>query len=261
MVVLPPGRFLMGSPESDAERWSAEREGPVHEVTIARAFAIGRYEITRVQFAQFVAASGYLASGCLHWTGAAWINDLVLGWRNPGYEQGDDEPVVCVAWRDAQAYVRWLSAKAGREYRLPSEAEWEYAARAGTTTSRHWGDSVDAGCDYANLGDHSMRDGLGMAPWVDCNDGYVRTAPIGRFRPNAFGLHDMLGNVWEWTADCWHEGYEGAPADGSAWVAGACERRSNRGAAWNSHPRNVRSSNRGSYSPDAYESVGFRVAR
>ena len=251
----------MGSPDADTERWSAEREGPVHEVTIAGAFAMGRYEVTRGQFAKFAADTGHLSSGCLHWTGAAWINDLVLGWRNPGYEQGDQEPVVCVAWRDAQAYVQWLSEKTGQAYRLPSEAEWEYAARAGTMTSRYWGNDVDAGCAYANLGDRAFRDALGMAPWADCNDGYVRTSPVGSFLPNAFGLYDMLGNVWEWTADCWHEGYEGAPADGSPWTAGGCERRANRGAAWNSHPRNVRSSNRGSYSPEAYESVGFRVAR
>lgn len=261
MVVVPPGRFSMGSPDADTERWSAEREGPVHAVEIARAFAVGRYEITRAQFAVFAMETGFSARGCYRWTGTAWTNDEALDWRNPGYFQGEDEPVVCVSWADAKAYARWLAAKTGKPYRLLSEAEWEYAARAGTTTSRFWGDSADNGCAYANLGDRSMRDGLGMTPWADCDDGYVRSAPVGRFLPNAFGLHDMLGNVWEWTEDCWHEGYQGAPTDGSAWTEVDCQRRTNRGAAWNSHPRNVRSSNRGSYAPLPYESVGFRVAR
>lgn len=264
MVVVPPGRFVMGSPDSDMESWSAEREGPPHEVSIPRAFAVGRTEITRAQYAAFVAASGREGSpagGCFHWTGAAWENNPVLDWRNPGFAQQEDEPVVCVAWRDAQAYVEWLAAKTGRPYRLLSEAEWEYAARAGTTTTRFWGDKVDAGCAYANLGDRSMYRELNITPFADCNDGYARTAPAGRFLPNAFGLYDMLGNVWEWTADCWREGYAGASADGTAWTAEPCARRTNRGAGWNSHPRNVRSSNRGSYAPVPYESVGIRVAR
>jgi formylglycine-generating enzyme required for sulfatase activity len=258
MVVVPPGRFMMGSPDSDGERWSAGREGPVHPVTMARAFAVGRFEITRAQYAVFVHETGLASKGCFHWTGAAWVREADWDWRNPGFVQGDDEPVACVPWADAQAYVQWLAARTGRPYRLLSEAEWEYAARAGTTTKRYWGDDVNAGCAYGNLGD---RDGLDSPPRADCSDGYAHTAPVGRFLPNPWGLHDMLGNVWEWTADCWHEGYAGAPADGSPRMDGDCAQRVNRGAGWNSHPRNVRSSNRGSYSPAAYETVGVRVAR
>ncbi|MBM3347839.1 MAG: formylglycine-generating enzyme family protein, partial [Betaproteobacteria bacterium] len=234
---------------------------PPFEVSIARSLAVGRYEIARRQFAAFGNATGHAARGCYRWSGAEWVYEASLDWRDPGFSQGDEEPVVCVAWADAAAYVRWLSATTGQPYRLLSEAEWEYAARAGTTTSRYWGDSADAGCDYANLGDRSMRDALGFGPFADCSDGYARTAPVGRFLPNAFGLYDMLGNVWEWTADCWREGYSGAPADGTAWTSEPCARRTNRGAGWNSHPRDVRSSNRGSYAPVPYESVGIRVAR
>ena len=262
MVVVPPGRFVMGTPDSDSERWSAEREGPQHAVDIPRAFALGRYEITRAQYGAFAAETGQaLSTGCLQWVGGAWVNNPALDWRNPGFAQGEDEPVVCVPWRDAQAYVAWLAAKTGRPYRLSSEAEWEYAARAGTTTTRFWGDSIDDGCRYGNIGDRSMHRELDLEPWADCDDGYARTAPVGRFLPNAFGLYDMLGNVWEWTADCWHEGYAGAPTDGSAWTGGDCLQRVNRGAGWNSHVRNVRVSNRGSYTPVPYETVGFRIAR
>ena len=261
LVVIPAGRFIMGSPDTDSERWSAEREGPQHAVEISRPFAIGRYEVTRAQFAAFAADTGHSASGCFQWTATGWVDNPALDWRNPGFPQGEDEPVVCVAWRDAAAYAEWLAAKTGRPYRLLSEAEWEYAARAGTTTTRFWGDSIDAGCRYGNLGDRAMHRALDITPFADCDDGYARTAPVGRFLPNAFGLYDMLGNVWEWTADCWHEGYAGAPADGSAWIEGTCRQRVNRGAGWNSHTRNVRTSNRGSYAPVPYETVGFRVAR
>lgn len=258
MVVVPPGRFLMGSPDSDDERWSAEREGPVHLVRIARPFAVGRFEITRAQYAQFVRDTGVSSMGCFHWGSEGWVHKADWDWRYPGFVQGDDEPAVCVPWADAQAYVRWLSSRTGQAYRLLSESEWEYVARAGTSVRRYWGDDVNAGCAYGNLGD---RDGLDAPPFADCRDGYAHTAPVGRFRPNAWGLYDMLGNAWEWTADCWHEGYAGAPVDGSPRSDGDCSQRVIRGAGWNSHPRNVRSSNRGSYSPAAYETVGIRVAR
>ena len=252
----------MGSPDTDSERWSAEREGPQHAVEIKQAFAVGRTEITRAQYAMFVAETGRASSGgCFQWTSAGWVNNPSLDWCHPGFLQGEDEPVVCVSWRDAEAYAEWLSVKSGRPYRLLSESEWEYAARAGTTTTRFWGNSLDDGCRYGNLGDRAMHHELDISPFADCDDGYARTAPVGRFLPNAFGLHDMLGNVWEWTGDCWHEGYLGVPVDGSAWTAGPCLQRVTRGAGWNSHPRNLRSSNRGSYSPVPYETVGFRVAR
>lgn len=263
MVVVPPGRFLMGSPESETERWGTDREGPQHQVTIARALAVGRFEVTRAQFAEFVEDTKHAGSGCTEWTGARWKSDPARSWREAGFPQTDGDPAVCVSWTDAQAYVRWLARRTGKSHRLLSEAEWEYAARAGTTTSRYWGDSADEGCRYANLGDLEMRRALGFEPAADCSDGRAYTAPAGSYRPNAFGLYDMLGNAWEWTADCWHESYRGAPADGSAWAESAdCAQRAARGASFSSNPRNVRSANRGNFTAATrYTHVGFRVAR
>ena len=270
MVSLPPGRFVMGSPPEDEESWGVDREGPRHDVVFARGFAMGRLEVTRAQFAAFVAESGYrgnLGGGyCLDWNGEAWVPDAERNWRSPGIPQGEQDPVVCVNWADAAAYATWLSHKTGQRYRLPSEAEWEYAARAGTATRRYWGDSADAGCAHANITDQSLFRARRYQPATACDDGHVHTAPAGSLLPNAWGLHDMLGNAWEWTADCWHDSYVGAPADGSAWAEGpsedACQRRVNRGAGWNSNPRNARSGNRGNYPGiHRYNIIGFRVVR
>ncbi len=263
MVVVPPGRFVMGSPESETERWGTDREGPQHEVTIARALAVGRFEVTRAQFAGFVEETKHAVAGCTGWTGARWRSDPARSWREAGFSQTDRDPVVCVSWADAQAYARWLARKTGKRHRLLSEGEWEYAARAGTATARYWGGSAEDGCRYANLGDLEMRRTLGFEPAADCSDGHAHTAPVGSYQPNAFGLYDMLGNAWEWTGDCWHESYRGAPADGSAWAESAgCERRVARGASFSSNPRNVRSANRGDFAAATrYTHVGFRVAR
>jgi formylglycine-generating enzyme required for sulfatase activity len=261
MVVVPAGRFLMGSDPGE-DRWEGGREDPQHEVHIARSFALGRYEVTRAQFAQFVEETGYAANGCAVWNGESWHVDAGLSWRDPGYSQTPDDPVVCVAWLDAKAYLAWLSVRTGRAYRLPSEAEWEYAARAGTTTARYWGERADDGCRYANIGDAALKRRFGFEGLVDCDDGQVFTSPVGRYRPNAFGLYDMLGNAWEWTEDCWNVGYAGAPADGSPWASGDCADRVPRGASWNSHQRNVRSANRGNYRASLrFYHLGFRVAR
>ena len=262
VVAIPAGRFIMGSPDDDPENWGPEREGPQHEVTITHSFAIGKYEVTRAQFARFIAETGDIGGGCFDWNGRTWEPDPARDWRNPGFAQTDHDPVVCVKWDDAAAYTRWLSNKTGQRWRLPSEAEWEYAARAGTTTLRHWGNSADEGCRYANFSDQTLWQALKVEPAARCADGHVYTAPVGSLLPNAFGLHDMLGNAWEWTADCWHDGYQGAPTDGSARDDPGCVRRVNRGAGWNSNPRNVRSGNRGNYAGIyRYNIIGFRVAR
>ena len=263
MVVIAPGRFVMGSPESETERWGTDREGPRHPVTIARAFAAGRFEVTRAQFAAFVEETKHAAAGCTEWTGALWESDPARGWRETGFSQTDRDPVVCVSWADAKAYAQWLSRRTAKRYRLLTESEWEYAARAGTTSARYWGGSADQGCRYANLGDLEMRRALGFEPAADCSDAHAHTAPVGSYLPNAFGLYDMLGNAWEWTEDCWHESYRGAGADDSARTQGAgCARRVARGASFSSNPRNVRSANRGSFTAATrYTHVGFRIAR
>jgi len=169
-----------------------------------------------------------------------------------------------VNYEDAKAYTAWLSRKTGHSYSLPSEAEWEYAARAGTTTARYWGASADDACGYANVRDRtSKRVNKFNWPSHDCDDGYVQIAPVGSFVANGFGLHDMLGNVWEGTADCWHGSYAGAPPDTNVWKSGDCRRGILRGGSWFDGPWEVRSADRyrlGIRNQDYYF-VGFRIAR
>ncbi len=229
MMVLPAGDFTMGSPPDEIAR--AVDEGPAHRVEIAKPFAIGRYEVT---FAQWDAC--FATGGCRH-------RPDDHGWGR------DDRPVINVSWHDAVEYAAWLATATGQPYRLPSEAEWEYAAKAGTGTARPWGDEV----------------GEGLANCRGCGGDWngASTAPVGRFPPNGFGLHDMLGNVWEDTADCWHADYQGAPADGSAWEGGDCRRRVMRGGGWAVRPGYVRSANRHGADANRRDSAygGFRVAR
>jgi formylglycine-generating enzyme required for sulfatase activity len=228
MIVLPAGRFTMGSPEDEIER--DDDEGPEHFVTIARPFAVGKYEVSFAEWDACVAGGG------------------CGGYRPPdrGWGRGR-QPVIHMSWRDAKAYVAWLGETTGKAYRLLSEAEWEYAARAGSTTRYWWGD--DVGWDNANC--------RGCAsPW----DG-KQTAPVGSFRPNGFGLYDVAGNVWEWVEDCWSDSYEGVPGNGSAWTMRTCVRRVHRGGSWVNVPGGVRSALRGWSYPDRRDdAIGFRVA-
>jgi len=269
MVNLPPGTFTMGAPPSETTRERvpnefAARERPQHSVTIAANFALGQYAVTRGEFAVFVSETGYEPGGrCLSTTTDGQV--VVGSWRNPGFAQTDTHPVVCVTFWDAQRYVRWLSLKTGKSYRLPTEAEWEYAARAGTTTARFWGDRGDLACDFANVADLTAAEELNFETdeqhVFQCRDHYVYTAPVGSFRPNAFGLSDMLGNVWQWVEDCFHESYDDAPSDGSAWTSGDCKDRILRGASWFVYPRLVRSAVRVRFNPDSRANkIGFRVA-
>ena len=206
MVVVPAGSFMMGSPTSDAEGFSDER--PRHTVRIGAPFAVGVYEVT---FAEWDA--------CVRAGGCGGYSPDDEGWGR------GSRPVMNVSWEDARAYVQWLSRETGQRYRLLTEAEWEYVARAGTTTGRYWGQGEAGQCRYANGDDD--------AP---CPDGYQFTAPVGSFQPNAFGLYDVLGNVREWTEDCWNRDYSGAPTNGSAWQAGDCSERMLRGGSWGFYP-------------------------
>ena len=259
MVVVPSGRFQMGSPSSEKGR--LDDEGPVHEVTIARPFAVGVNEVTRGEFARFAEATGRsTGNNCWSYESGEWKARSGRHWRDPGFSQTDEHPVVCVRWNDAQAYVRWLSGETGEAYRLPSEAEWEYVARAGTRTAWYWGESESGQCRYANGADEASGDlGGGKAR---CNDGHARTSPVGSYEANGYGLHDVLGNVWESVQDCWNGSYAGAPRDGSAWMSGECGRRVLRGGSWYVDPRNLRSADRGRYwSGNRVNLIGFRVAR
>ena len=261
MVVVPAGTLMMGSPASEAGR--DDDEGPVHRVTIAQPFAVGVYEVTRGEFGRFVGATGYSTGDrCRTFENGEWEARSGRGWRNPGYQQGEREPVVCVSWEDAQAYVRWLSEETGQRYRLLSEAEWEYVARAGTTTARYWGESEAGQCRYANGADQTAKshnDGWTVAA---CDDGHYQAAPVGRYEANAFGLHDVLGNVWEWTEDCWNKSYAGAPSNGGAWESGECSSRVVRGGSWIYIPRFLRSAIRlRNAAGNRYNNNGVRLAR
>ena len=227
LVVVPAGRFRMGCVSG---RDCDDDERPVHEVEV-RSFALGQYEVTFEEYDRFAQATGRRRPADRGWGRGA-------------------RPVINVSWEDATAYAAWLSAEAGKEYRLPSESEWEYAARAGTTTRYSWGD--DIGRSRANCEGCRGR-------WDDEN----RTSPAGSFATNPWGLHDMHGNVWEWVEDCWHENYAGALRDGSAWTTGGnCSRRVLRGGSWNSLPRSLRSANRLRLDAEDRGSLnGFRVAR
>jgi formylglycine-generating enzyme required for sulfatase activity len=266
MVVVPPGAFRMGFDGGEEGR----PEGPVREVRIAAPFALGATEVTQREFAAFAAATGRRPrGGCQVWAGE-WRFPEEADWTNPGYGRPpfDDEPVACVSWRDARAYVEWLARRTGEPYRLPTEAEWEYAARAGTATGYFWGSDVNTGapaCEYANVYDTAGQttSAFNWAPFA-CDDGHGRAAPVGSYRPNGFGLHDMIGNVWEWTEDCYAAPYPPEPLDGSAVEpAGVeCERRVARGGSWITRPNRQRVTFRGRDPPDTlYSFFGFRVAR
>ena len=256
LVVVPAGSFMMGSRASEEGRYDSE--GPVHRVTISEAFAVGVYEVTRGEFGRFVAATGHKSGdSCWFWDGE-WTEEEGKGWRDPGFVQTERHPVVCVSWKDVQAYVKWLSGETGEEYRLLSASEWEYVARGGTGTARYWGGTESGQCRNANGADR-QTDYSGA---VTCDDGYEWTAPVGSYGANGYGLYDVLGNVWEWTEDCWNESYEGAPSDGRAWESGECGRRVVRGGSWYDLPRFLRSAYRFRNSTGfRFSSLGFRVAR
>ena len=257
MVVLPAGKFTMGSPEGEKGR--DDDEGPQRQVTIPKPFAVGKYEVTVGQYAEFVRETKHKTGNCYYPQDGSW--------RDPSFEQSNDHPVVCVNWHDASTYAYWLSVKTGHEYRLLTETEWEYAARAGTTTPYHFGRMI--------LGD--------QANYNRNNEG---TVAVGSYPLNALGLYDMHGNVWEWVEDCWHDNYTGAPTNSSAWLSGCrkgneddctggdawvkyCkehivgkELRVLRGGSWGDGPLNLRSAVRvGDDSSIRDVSNGFRIAR
>ena len=261
MAVLPAGSYRMGSPSYEQGR--QDNEGPVHDVTFGAPFAIGVYEVTVAEFGRFADETGYSAgSSCWTFEGGKYEERTGRGWRNPGFGQSGGHPAACVNWNDAQAYAAWLSRRTGEDYRLPSESEWEYAARAGTATSRYWGEGESGQCGHANGADASLKERYSQWPTSSCRDGHAHTAPGGSFTANGWGLHDMLGNVWEWTEDCSNGSYAGAPADGSAWEYGDCAKRVFRGGSWGDGPSVLRAAYRfGGTAGVRNSSFGFRVAR
>ncbi len=257
MLRLPTGTFRMGSPTGEDGR--DQDEEPVENVKI-HAFALGETEVTLKQWREFERQSGYRAdSGCLRWTGEGYELAAQLGWRYPGFDQTDEHPVVCISWRDAQAYVQWLSKKVSQSYRLPTEAEWEYAARAGTSQPYPWHSSAPTICSQGNSADVSLR--LRNPQWrtESCNDAYPFTAPAGSFPPNNWGLYDMHGNVMEWVENCWSQELQ---PQTPVQVLLNCRSRVMRGGSWDLPKKYMRSAYRGkSNEANHGEALGFRVAR
>jgi formylglycine-generating enzyme required for sulfatase activity len=255
MVGIPAGDFLMGSPAEEAGRF--DTEGPLHRVTI-KAFALGKYDVTSEQFLAFLRDTGYQPAPC---------NPILkMMWRSPGdgraYPPDEVEPrrwpAVCLDWKDANAYIAWLNAQLHKRpgdkgpYRLPTEAEWEYAARAGTTGARWWGDAV--GSNNANC------NGCG-SKWDDSE-----LSDVDALKANPFGLYGILGNAWQWTEDCWHPNYIHAPANGSAWMEPGCTKHVLRGGSWDNLPIFVRAASRSGGAANGgeydYSSLAsFRIAR
>jgi formylglycine-generating enzyme required for sulfatase activity len=259
MVGIPGGSFIMGSPAREAGRF--QNEGPQHRVTV-KPFALGKFDVTSEQFQTFLTESRYQPQPCNPILDERWRTPAGQLAHPPYDTMPRKWPAVCLDWKDAQAFIAWLNAKVRRErpavrnatgpYRLPSEAEWEYAARAGTATARWWGDEIGTGNANCN----------GCGSTFDDRE----LSDIDSFAPNPFGLYGVLGNAWQWTADCWHPSYAGAPADGRPWTEHDCVKHVVRGGSWDNVPVFVRSAARSGSIPDGseydYSSLsGFRVAR
>jgi formylglycine-generating enzyme required for sulfatase activity len=281
MIAIPPGAFLMGSEPDELVREylhadDVTNERPRHAVRIGTWFSIGRTEVTRAQFAAFVKATGYeVATGCEVWDPERGTHyDAERGWEDAGFPQSVDDPVVCVSWTDAMRYARWLSGVTGAYYRLPSESEWEYAARAGTSSARYWGEGRREACDHENVFDWTgVNDTIGE-PSTDtsfpCDDGFVFTAPVGSFAPNPWGLHDMLGNAAEWVEDCAAGAYDDLLEDGVRKLRPVDERPNSwdcmyrliRGGGWGTAPWVTRAADRWeAWSEYRSAGVGFRVVK
>lgn len=265
LVRIPAGQFLMGSPKNEEHRLDDELQ---HEVEITRPFYLGKHEVTVSQYKAFVNDTGYRTEGERDgkggraFDGKEFVQKPEFTWKNLHFAQSDDEPVVVVTWSDAVAFCAWLSKKDGLTYRLPTEAEWEYACRAGTKTSFNTGAREDDLKAAGNIADAALK-----SKWVDVfwamswNDGFPFTAPVGKFKANGFGLHDMHGNVWEWCSDWYGENYYGLSPRQDPQGPSSGKERVSRGGAWSTQPKFCRSAFRDWHEP-SYRSdcVGFRVA-
>lgn len=265
MVVVPMGSAVLGSSEAETAREGrlpalAAAEHPQRYVRFHHAFAVSRGHVTQAEFARFAEATGRAMAGCVVLLDGKWSEGPLPAhdFRHPAWKQRSDEPAVCVDWADANAYAAWLSQRTGHRYRLLSEDEWEYAARGGTETARWWGDDPADICTRANGGDEAYAKTMPSDKTANlaCGDGFARTNPPGRFPANPFGLRDMLGNAWQWTADC----FSGAP--GTAPLGEPCKARSIRGGSWHSSVAILRSATRFSLPQTMRSSsLGFRVLR
>lgn len=276
MVIIPGGTFTMGSPADERER--RKYEGPQTGVAV-ETFAIGETEITRAQYAKFVKDTQRSdAGGCFTYGFSSFRDEKAVdphaSWRNPGFKQSDQDPAVCISWEDARDYAVWLARKTGRDYRLPSEAEWEYAARGNTTTIFFWGTDEELSCTYANGADptlmhalpqlqeeveFALSEGDAGARFLKCNDGAAFTRPVRYYQPNPFGLYDVIGNAWELVQDC---AQNELPTSKAANYTVGCDTHRGRGGSWDDFPEELRSARRSRLPSTAKRNdVGFRIAR
>jgi len=250
LVKILAGSFMMGSKTS-----KYDNERPVHRVSIS-GFYMMEHEVTKAAFAAFVKDTGHpMSDGCWVYD-KGWKEDSSKSWQSPGFSQSKQDPVVCVNWKDATAFAKWLSRKTGKTFRLPSESEWEYAARAGTTT-----DFSTGNCISTNQANYD-----GNYDWNNCGAKtgvyWAKTLPVKSLSPNAFGLYDMHGNVWEWVQDCWIDHYNNGPYNNQARESGDCERRVLRGGAWFFKPSLLRSALRNRYiTSNRLNGYGFRLVQ
>jgi sulfatase modifying factor 1 len=263
MVALAAGEFMMGSPED--ERGRRNVEGLPRRVVIGRPIAIGKFEVTVDQFSAFVTETGMMAGNQCHTIVNLDGNAGVWGppqasFRQPGFEVTGSQPVVCISWHEAQAYAAWLSRRTGKPYRLPTEAEWEYAARAGTRTTYSYGDDETTLCAYARFADLDSR--FGWRNTCRSNTTTHGPLPVGTLKPNPWGIFDMHGNAWEWVEDCWTPNASEIPTDGSAFShPGSCEIGVVRGGSWAAGaPRNRSASRWSTVAASHFQHTGFRVA-
>lgn len=269
MVVVPAGSFLMGS--SKSEYGETGNEKPQHAVTLARNLAVGKFEVTVGQFVTFLNDSVQQKRFSETWvattsedTNASVVRTVDGSGARFSAQTGQEEyPITFVSWSGAVKYADWLSRRANTRYRLLSEAEWEYAARAGSQATFYFGDDALKLCEHGNVADLTAQKENRWSPVINCDDGFAKLAPIGKFRPNAFGLHDMIGNAAEWVEDCWHPTYAGVPTNGAAWISQSdCNSRVVRGGAYNNLAVGLRSATRYANPADTrIELIGFRVAR
>jgi sulfatase modifying factor 1 len=257
LTVLPAGRFKQGSSDPNSSAFVK----PMHWVTIEHPIAMTTSDVTVAEFRAFATATGRSMQGCDVYDGQ-WKHQQAGSWQSPGFDQTAAHPVTCASWEDAKAYAQWLSAQTGHHYRLPSASEWEYAARAGGDAAQPWSGNGSDACQNANVADASAAHRF--PGWVAfaCNDGYVYTSPVGSFKASRFGLSDMLGNVFQWTEDCWNPNYSRAPIDGSARTDGNCAEHELRGGSWFTFPEYVRADYRNHFAADyRASSIGVRLVR
>ncbi len=236
-----------------------EDELPIRNVKI-KSFYLQVTEVTIEQYSNFqIPSKDGLDNGCWYFE-SGWKYSKTLNWKNPGYQQDRNHPVVCVSWIDVERFIERINSLSIHQFRLPTEAEWEYAARANSTSTFYWGSDPTGLCTHANASDLQTLKRFPSFVSNRCDDGFLETAPVGSFQSNPFGLYDVYGNVWEWTQDCWNDSYINAPLDDSAWLTGDCSRRVFRGGGWGDNPKFARSSLRNRAPSDQRkDDIGFRL--